>query len=138
MLTNTFSADLDFYDHLESVLSARHPELKFEIPPAYPRGGEWPRPDVVITNPRTGGVLGVELRAGSRGKRLPIALLAQVRGVRDRFRAEHPESLDLVVITTGEIPRIVSERFDNDGVEYFEVSSPEEAIDRLEPWLERL
>ena len=138
MFTNTFSADLDFYDHLENLLLVRHPELTFEIPPTYPRGGEWPRPDVVITNPRTGSVLGVELRVGSRGKRLPIALLAQVRGVRERFRAENPQSLDLVVVTTGEIPRIVSERLDNDGVEYFEVASPEEAIERLEPWLEQL
>jgi hypothetical protein len=138
MLTSTISSELQFYSRLEELVIQRHPGLRFEIPPPYPRGGEWPRPDVVITNPRTGAVLGAEVRVGYQAKHIPLSLLSLVRGVRERLRSDHSESADLVVITTGEILEILKPLLDKDGIGYLEVSSPEEAIERLEPRLERL
>jgi hypothetical protein len=137
MRTSTITPEAKFFVRLEEVLAERHPGLRLEPPPGR-AGGKRPLPDIVITNPRTGFALGGEVRAGYEAKGIPMTLLPHLDDVRRGLQAEYDPSAEVVVITTGEIPQPLRGWLDQDGVEYFEVSSPEEAIERLESRLERL
>lgn len=134
MHSSTADSDTAFWHRLEKLLSERHPELTVEFPPPY----DGPVPDMVVSNARTGSSLGVEIRAGYSGQHIPLALLAQVHRVRKRLRSCLPQPGDVVVITTGRIPWQVTEVFDKDGIEYHQVASPEEAVERLNGRLEQL
>ncbi|MBV9109690.1 MAG: hypothetical protein JO306_09820 [Gemmatimonadetes bacterium] len=137
MITSTISPELLFFVRFEELFSARHPGLQLRRSPLSSRE-DWPLPDVVISNPRTGAALGAEVRVGYQAKALPMTLLPHVDKVRKRLRADYDPAADVVIITTGEVPQPLRRWLDDDGVEYFEISSPEEAMERLEPWLERL
>jgi hypothetical protein len=137
MHTNTADSETQFFLRLEQLLADRYPELDVAAPASRERY-EGPTPDLVVSNARTGSSLGLEMRVGLGGRHIPLAMLPQVRAVRERFRSRLPQPRDVVVITTGRIPWQVQEVFDNDGIEYLEVSSPEEAVERLAPRLQQL
>lgn len=134
---NTFDpvdSETTFWHGLQQLLSERHPELTVEFPSPY----DGPVPDMVVSNDRTGAALGVELQVGRRAEYIPLSLLASVRRVQKRLHSGLPQPGDVVVITTGRIPWQVTDVFDKDGIEYHQVSSPEEAVERLDPRLQRL
>ena len=137
MRTNTADSETQFFLRLEQLLAERHPELDLDAPTAQERY-EGPTPDLVLSDTRTGSSLGLEMRVGFSGKHIPLAMLPQVRAVRERFRSGLPQPGDVVVIATGPIPRMVREGFVRDGIQYHEVSSPEEAVERLNDRLEEL
>lgn len=137
MNTSMAGSEERFFVRLEQLLGERHPRLALRVPTSAEHY-EGPTPDIVVSNTRTGAALGMELRVGFQGTRIPLALLPQVRAVRERFRSHLPQPGDVVVITTGRVPWQVQEIFANDGIECLEVSSPEEAVERLSHRLEQL
>ncbi|HEU4559655.1 MAG TPA: hypothetical protein VFS20_17515 [Longimicrobium sp.] len=126
-----------FFERLQQLLAERHPRLALRVPSSAEQY-EGPTPDLVVSNARTGAMLGMELRVGYQARYIPLALLPQVDAVRERLRSQLPQPGDVVVITTGRIPWQVQEIFEKDGIEYLEVSSPEEAVERLDPRLQQL
>ncbi|HEX9938205.1 MAG TPA: hypothetical protein VGB15_13815 [Longimicrobium sp.] len=137
MRMNTADSETQFFLRLEQLLAERHPELDLAAPASLERY-EGPTPDLVVSNARTGSSLGLEMRVGFSGRHIPLAMLPQVRAVRERFRSCLPQPGDVVVIATGPIPRMVREGFARDGIQCYEVSSPEEAVERLDDRLEQL
>ncbi|HET7461098.1 MAG TPA: hypothetical protein VFJ82_07610 [Longimicrobium sp.] len=137
MNSNTSNSEEQFYTRLGQLLAQRHPQLAVR-PPTSAEYYEGPTPDLVVSNTRTGAALGMELRVGRQAEYIPLGLLPHVRAVRKRFRSGLPRPGDVVVVTTGLIPRQVTEVFDKDGIEYHQVSSPEEAVERLDPRLQQL
>lgn len=137
MSTTMADSEHLFFERLEQLLAERHPRLALRVPTSAEQY-EGPTPDLVVSNVRTGAALGMELRVGVQGRHIPLALLPQVRALRKRFRSRLPQPGDVVLITTGRIPWQVQEIFAKDGIEYHEVSSPEEAVERLDPRLQQL
>lgn len=137
MNTSTTDSEDLFFDRLEQLLAERHPQLLLTVPASADRY-QGPTPDLVVSNTRTGAALGMELRVGYQARCIPLTLLPQVCEVRKRFRSRLPQPGDVVVITTGTIPWQVREIFDKDGIEYLQVASPEEAVERLSDRLEQL
>jgi hypothetical protein len=127
----------DFLLRLEQLVEERHPALEVEFPTSAERLGG-PTPDVVVSNPRTGAAMAAKVRAGHEAEFIPLAMLPLVCAVRERFRSGHPLPDDVVVITTGPLPRLVREGFARRGIEHFLVKSPEEAVERLNRRLEQL
>jgi hypothetical protein len=122
---------------LQELLGERHPSLELEVPSSggYARG---PRADLVISNPENGSVLAVELKGGERGRHIPFSMLPHVRALKEQIRSDHPESGDVVVVTTTELPEFVRQGLSHDGIAVLEVSSPEEAVERIDEQLAAL
>jgi hypothetical protein len=137
MNTSTAVSEDLFFDRLEELLAERYPGLSLTVPTSAEHY-QGPTPDLVVSNARTGAALGMELRVGYQARHIPLALLPQVCEVRKRFRSRLPQPGDVVVITTGTIPWQVRELFDKDGIEYHQVASPDEAVERLNDRLEQL
>jgi hypothetical protein len=137
MSTSTKGFEEQLLARLETLLAERHPGLELEVPTSgsMERG---PIPDFVISNPDTGSSIVVELKGGLQGKHLPFSMLPQMRALQQQFRVENPQRGEFVVITTGRIPNLVQEGLMHDGIEFLEVSSPEEAAERLDQRLETL
>ena len=137
MSTSTQGFDELFLARLEELLAERHPRLELEIPTSGSSIGG-PIPDFVVSNPATGSWIVGELKGGRQGKHLPFAMLPHVRALWERFRSDRHHPGDVVVITTGRIPNLVREGLDRDGIGFLEVSSPEEAVERVNERLESL
>jgi hypothetical protein len=119
-----------FLARLEALLAERHPAFELEVPTSGSRL-YGPTPDFVVSNPETGSWMGGELKGGLQGRHLSFAMLPQMRALREQFRSGHPQPGDFVVITTGRIPDLVRRGLSHDGIEFLEVSSPEEGAERV-------
>jgi hypothetical protein len=137
MSTRSKDFDEEFLGLLESLLAERHPELELEVPTS--GSVEYgPVPDFVISNPRTGSSIVGELKGGLQARHLPFSMLPHMRALQQRFRTDHSHRGEFVVITTGRIPNLVQEGLIHDGIQFLEVSSPEEAAERLDRRLQTL
>jgi hypothetical protein len=137
MTTKGFEAE--FYERLEKLLADQFPEFTLEIP----RHAEWasgPSPDFMVGNPQSGVTIAGELKAGYSAEHLPIAMLPQIRAIRDRVAADRGGAgeMEMIVISTGKIPRLVQQGLERDGIEFFEVSTAQEALTRISPRLASL
>ena len=137
MRTSTKGFDELFLIRLEAMLAERHPDLALDIPTSG-SGLGGPTPDFVVYNPRTGSWMVGKVKSGLQGRHLPIAMLPQMRALRARVRSDRTQPGELVVITTGRIPNLVQEGLDHDGIPVLEVSTPEEAVERVNEHLAAL
>ena len=137
MSTSTKSFEELFLARLEALLAERHPAFELEVPTSGSRL-YGPTPDFVVSNPETGSWMGGELKGGLQGRHLSFAMLPQMRALREQFRSDHPQPGDFVVITTGRIPDLVRRGLSHDGIEFLEVSSPEEGAERVNERLDSL
>lgn len=137
MATSTQSFEEVFVARLEDLLKHRYPALKLE-PPASGFSFGVPRPDFVISNPTTGSLLICELKSDFQARHIPLSTLSYIRGLRDWYLANRGNDGTVIFITTGEIPQLVKKGLTRDGIPFFEVVSPEEAIERLDVELRTL
>lgn len=126
-----------FLARLEELLAERHPGFELEVPTSGSRA-RGPRPDFVVSNPETGSAIAGELKGGLQGQHLPFSMLPQLRALREQIRSDHSDRGDVIVITTGQVPALVREGLDNDGITILNVSSPEEAAEALNERLNSL
>lgn len=111
--------------------------LKLEVPTSGSHFGA-PRPDIVVSNPRTGALLLCRMKSGLPARYIPLSTLAYLRGLRDWFLTDRGIDGGVVFISTGPIPELVKKGSSQDGIPFFEVASPEEATERLTAQLPRL
>jgi hypothetical protein len=137
MRTSTKGFEELFLTRLEAFLAERHPGLELDIPTSGSSLGG-PTPDFVVYNPETGSWVVGKVKGGLEAQHLPFAMLPQMRALRDRVRSDRPHPGELVVITTGRIPGLVQEGLDHDGIRVLEVSTPEEAVERVDEHLAAL
>jgi len=137
MARETQSFEEIFAARLKHLLEDRYPELELQVTTLIFHFGA-PHPDFVIANRSTGSLLICELKSGFQARHIPISTLPYIRWVRDWFLADRRVGVDIVLITTGEIPQLVKRGFARDGISYFEVASPEEAVERLDAQLMKL
>jgi hypothetical protein len=126
-----------FLVRLEHLLAERYPSLNLQVPTS---GGGFgvPRPDFIIANRSTGSLLICQVKSGLDARHIPLSTLPYIRWLRDWFRTGREINVDIVLIATGEIPQLVKKGFARDGISYFEVTSPEQAVERLDAQLMKL
>jgi hypothetical protein len=130
MHSSTNSFETEVIEGLGHLLADRYPGLVLEVP----GNAGWytgPQPDFLVANPVSGATIIGELKGGFQAEHLPIAMLPQVRALRDRFAADRPGVGEMIVITTGKIPRLVQQGLERDQIEFFEVASAAEAVSRI-------
>lgn len=94
-----------------------------------------PTPDILLTNPATGTRFLANVKAGVQAERMSVFSDAYIRAMRD---AASVAASDVVLVTTAEPPVPVQANLHADRLAWWTVRTPEEALERLVPVLERL
>ncbi len=137
MRSITQSFEEKFLAKLEETLAERYPALELDVPTSGFNFGA-PRPDFVVSNPRTGSLLLCRVKSGLSAQHIPLSTLPYIRGLRDWFLTDRGIEGGVVLISTGPIPTLVKKGLARDGIPFFEVATPEEATERLDAQLSKL
>jgi hypothetical protein len=130
MHTSTQGFDEIFLARLEQLLAERHPTLELEVPSSA-ASLYGPQPHFMVSNPRTGSRIGVDVRSGEQARYIPLVLLPKLRALRERLRSNGRDGSEVMLITTGSVPNLVRDGLDRDGIPILHVDSPEEAAERF-------
>jgi hypothetical protein len=123
------------FDNLSKWISDGHHNLELSVPVSgsFPlHGRSILGPDIIVTNPKTGRVLGIEIKAGER--ELPIGLYPRLKLMKENLSGFG----DFIVLSDAKPSDVLSNNVASAGISFLKIDDPAKAITALEPKLNEL
>jgi hypothetical protein len=133
----THESEKEVFDALSEHIRSKHSGLVISLPPSGSLLGApahtAPTPGILVSNPETGAVLGIEVKGYS--SILPVGVYPQLKAMQQQMKSIRG---DLVVVSGAPMSGVLSSNIADAGIFAVQLLNPKEVGPQLEPKLRAL